>query len=109
MTAPGVELIDLLASDVDLKRRKGEPSHAGERLESAQHSAVSSIYSTLSVLGLSERHPIRYDGRGVLRFVHAKGEPTGCGGIGEHGLNRARARPDELIAEVAKLIPEHFL
>ena len=42
--APGVELIDLLTSDVDLNGGQGEPTHGGEGLNGAQKSAVSPIH-----------------------------------------------------------------
>ena len=35
MSSPGVELIDLLSGDIDLKARKGKPAHRGEGLNGA--------------------------------------------------------------------------
>jgi hypothetical protein len=108
MTSSCVELIDLLASDVDLQMsRKSEPADRGERFQRAQEPPMSSIYPTLSVFGSGERHPLfRVQATYVLNFMHPEGEPGGCGDFGEQGLNRARTWAGQLGDEVAKLFPE---
>ena len=93
---PGVELIDLLASDVDLNGRKGEPAHGCEGLHGAQESAVGSIHPTLSVLGLGERHPpSAVTLPAYWASCNPEGEPTRRGGLGEHRLRpgSGSARP----------------
>ncbi len=97
-------MIDLLASDVDLNGGQGEPAHRGEGLHGAQKSAMSPVDPALSVLGLGERHAVfRFHTRRILRFMQPEGEPTGRRGLGEHRLNRPRARSGQLAGDVTKL------
>jgi hypothetical protein len=86
----------LLAGDVDLECRNGEPAHGGEGLHGAQETAVRAIHPSLSVLGMGERHPFRYDVARILSFMHPESELACCGGVGEHPLNWARRRAGEL-------------
>jgi len=96
-------LIDVLASDVDLKGRNGEPTNSGEGLQGAQHSAVRSIHPTLSVLGLPESHSaFRCDAYRVLRFVKTEREPRNCGSLREDKRCCGRLRPSKLGGELFK-------
>jgi hypothetical protein len=105
-----VHLIDLLAGDVELDGRNGEPAHGREGLDGVQKTAMGSIHPSLSVLGLGERHSsFRFHTTCVLGFMQSVGEPTRRCGLGKRALSRARLRAGQLSDEVAQLFPERRL
>src|SRR5208337_1801805 len=72
MTAPRVELIYLLRSDVDLKSRKGEPANRRQGLQAAQEPAMSPVDSAKVEIGLLDGEPVfRLRRANVGRFKEA--------------------------------------